>query len=290
MREVSREERQGAKVREGFIPTSCGRCDRWCAGVTRWASLVALGGSLSCTTDNRLAAASVAGKDGAADAIDAESADRKLAAPTELPLAFSSRTVDLKLGFGETSSAEIRLIGKLAAAARLSVETIDPPGPEVMVLPADGTRPQGLRVTVVGTRVGQRAGQVTLGTGLDDPSKITILYSWKVVGSLTVDPTNPFIDLRAPPPAGVAVHVTSSRQDFRLDKAQIVEGPFQATTVRDEAPGRYTVNVTVSDQGSSDSPRGSLGTLRLLSNDPAEPRKDIQVFALGPLGRGTPGR
>jgi hypothetical protein len=206
---------------------------------------------------------------------------------TDLPLAFISRTVDLKLAFGEKGSEEIRLMGKLASAARLTVETIDPPGPDVTILPADGAQPQGVRVTMVGTQVGQRAGQVSLATGLNEPKELTILYSWKVVGDLTVDPTNPFIDLRAPPPVGVAIHVTSSRKDFRLDQAQMVDGPFQASFVRDQAAGGYTVHVTVADSGSSDGSRGSVGTLRLISNDPAEPRKDIQVLALGPLQRGV---
>jgi hypothetical protein len=252
---------------------------------------MALGEPLACTPSSRSGGAFAdAGTEGVALPTDAASAARPAELPVELPLALSSRTVDLRLGFGETRSQEVRLIGRLAAAAKLSVETIDPPGPDVTVLPAEEARPQGVRVTISGTRVGQRAGQVTLATGLDDPKKLTLLYSWKVAGYLTVDPTNPFLDLRSPPPAKVAVHVSSSRPDFRLDQAQMVEGPFQAILVRDEAPRTYTVEVTMSDKGSDEPSRGSLGTLRLLSNDPAEPRKDIPVFALGPLNRPEGGR
>src|SRR5450432_3240604 len=101
----------------------------------------------------------------------------------------------LELKVWRSRSAEVRLVGHVAATAELSVESIDPSGPDVTVLAAEETRPQGVRVTMVGTRVGQRAGQVTLSTGLDDPKKLTLLYSWEVAGYLTVDPTNPFVDL-----------------------------------------------------------------------------------------------
>jgi hypothetical protein len=230
------------------------------------------------------------GEGGAASVVFAAEADARVHGfdpAIDLPLTWNSRTVELTLAFGETRSDEIRLVGRLAAAARLSVKSVDPPGPVVTVLPAEGTRPQGVRITMVGTAVGQTAGQVTLSTGLDDPKEITCLYSGKVVGHLTVDPTNPFIDLRAPPPAGVAIHVTSDRKDFRLDRAQIVDGPFEASVGRDAATGGYAVQVTLAPSGSNDSSRGAVGTLRLFSNDPAEPRKDVKVFALGPLNRGA---
>ena len=266
-----------------------------CGALT--ASLFALGGTDGCKPEIRPAPSDVAGAtasvDGAIEggleraavAHEGGSAAATVSAATDLPLTVTSRTIDLKLAFGETRSGEVRLMGKLAAAARLSVKTVDPPGPSVTILSAEGPLPQGVRVTVAGSEVGRRAGQVSLATGLADPKELTVLYSWQVLGNLNVDPTNPFIDLRAPPPVGVDVRVASRLKDFRLDQAQIVSGPFQATVARDDAAGGYVVHVSAVDSGSNDDSRGTLGTIRLLSNDPAEPQKDVQVFALGPLRR-----
>jgi len=277
-----------SRGRSAALGTACGALS---------ASLFALGTILGCKPETRPAPSDVdggtanaggaveGGLERAAVAREGGSAAPTVSAATDLPLTVTSRTIDLKLAFGETRSEEVRLMGKLAAAARLSVKAIDPPGPRVTILPAEGTRPQGVRVTVTGSEVGRRAGQVSLATGLADPKELTVLYSWQVLGNLNVNPTNPFIDLRAPPPVGVDVRVTSRLKDFRLDQAQIVSGPFQATVARDDADGGYVVHVSAVDPGSYDDSRGTLGTIRLLSNDPAEPRKDVQVFALGPLRR-----
>jgi len=200
-------------------------------------------------------------------------------------LGFTSRTVELKPVFGEKASDEVRLIGRLATTAHLKVESIQPPGPEVVVLPAEAEKPQGVRVTLSGTRVGTVAGQVSIATGVENPKTLTLLYSSHVVGNLTVDPTNPFIDLRAPGPIGVVVHVTSRRGDFGLTDARIVEGPFEASFARDVAGEGYAVTIHVRLDQIPEEQRGLVGKLRLVSNDPAEPQKDVPIFALGTVNR-----
>jgi hypothetical protein len=129
---------------------------------------------------------------------------------------------------------------------------------------------------------------VQVATGLEQPRTLTLLYSSQVLGNMSVDPTNPFIDLRAPGPVGVKVRVTSRRPDFRLDAARMVEGPFEASFVRDETGRAYVVNVGLRHDRLPDDQRGLLGTLRLVSNDPAEPEKDVPLFALGDANRSTP--
>jgi hypothetical protein len=203
-------------------------------------------------------------------------------------LALSSRTVDLNAAFGETASQDVRLVGQLASAARLRVESVEPAGPEVEVLPARTDQPEGLRLTMTGARVARVAGEVRVATGLEEPKTLTLLYSTRVLGNLTVEPTNPFIDLRAPGPVGVEVRVTSRRFDFRLDDARVVKGPFAATLAHDEAGHVYVVKVGMSPDRAPDDQRGLVGTLRLFSNDPAEPQKDVPLFALGDANRRIP--
>ncbi|MDP9150650.1 MAG: hypothetical protein M3O36_12020, partial [Myxococcota bacterium] len=203
-------------------------------------------------------------------------------------LAFASRTVDCELAFGETGSQEVGVTGRLATKARLHVEESEPAGPEVVVRKArDGEAP-GLRFTFVGATVGHGAGQTRVATGLDKPASLTVLWSWRVRGNLVVEPANPFVDRGGLAPAGVVVRVSSRRDDFRLHEAVVVEGPFEAALSRSEpaaladgVPPAYAVVVRLRESLVPAGARGLTGTLRLSSNDPAEPRKDVPLFALG---------
>lgn len=188
------------------------------------------------------------------------------------------------MAFGETDSRDVRVIGRMAMAARLRVVDADASAPEVVVTAGDANTPQGLRLTSTGTRVGHAAGQLRVATGLDTPAELTLLYSWQVRGNLTVAPTNPVIDLRAPPPVGVSVRIASSRADFRIDGVEIVDGPFRASFRRgDPIANAFDVDVSPVASKTTGDRRGFAGTLRVLSNDPAEPRKDVPLFALGVL-------
>ncbi len=204
----------------------------------------------------------------------------RVQAHVEPLLSLTSRTIDLKMAYGEGAAGEVRLTGRMAASARLTVRSVEPAGPSVTIVPQEGVKPEGVRVACDGGRVGQASGQIALDTGLSKPATLTLLYSWQVAGNLTVSPTNPFIDSHAAAPGGADVRVSSRRSDFRLDRALVVDGPFVAAFHRDEAASAYVVHVEVSPHAQGDA-RGSVGTLRLLSNDPAEPRRDVPLFALG---------
>jgi Protein of unknown function (DUF1573) len=208
-------------------------------------------------------------------------------ARVEPRLAFTTRTVDLTMPFGENGSQDVWLTGHRAIAARLEVLSIDPPGPEVTVLPPAQGKPEGLRLAMAGGRVGRVAGQVVVATGLEKPKELTLLYSWQVLGNVTVDPTNPYIDLRGPGGGSARIKVASSRHDFRLDDARVIDGPFEATFVADEASHGYSVDVRVVASRVPPGQRGLSGKLRLISNDPAESQKEVPLFALGtPLPAG----
>ena len=201
----------------------------------------------------------------------------------ESPLYTSSRTIELKMRFGETDSQEVQVRGTRAEAARLAVASIEPPGPDVAIV-SSATAPARVRVSMTGATVGHGAGQVRLTTGLSEPRELIVLYSWLVLEDLTVSPTNPYVDLRSPAPQGVRVRVSSSRDDFRLEGVEIVDGPFRASFAREDGrSASYSVDVLPEGARMVAGQRGALGTLRLVSNDPAEPRKDVPLFAFGEL-------
>ena len=198
-------------------------------------------------------------------------------------LAFEASVVELDGRFGAVSSLDIRLTGALARDARPAI--VGGEGAEVLVgvLPPDGSRPPGVRLTLSGRHAGRGVGHAIVSTGLGDPRELVLYYRWSVPGNLTVSPSNPYLDLRAPGPHVVEIAVGSSRPDFRLQRAEVVAGPFAASIASAGAAGRYQVRVRAVERGVSSGDRGFLGKLILISNDPVEPRKEIPLLAMGPL-------
>lgn len=202
-------------------------------------------------------------------------------ADVEPRLAFAAPDVRFELAFGEQASKEVRLTGARARQAELRFGPQEVGAPEVDLLPATETLPAGVRVSTKGAPVGRRVGQLRFRTGLDEPNELSLVYSLTIEGNVSVEPTNPYFNLREPPPRERAVTVKSKRKDFVLHAADIVEGPFRAELTHDEANQRYVVQVRFVDESLPLNERGAVGKLLLVSNDPAEPRKEVPLFALG---------
>jgi hypothetical protein len=203
---------------------------------------------------------------------------------TAPPLAFEGAPVAIEGRFGQPTFKEVRLVGPVAGQVRPTVVRVE--GTEVTATPLVAARgqPAGVRLTLSGNQVGQGVGNVVISTGLPAPKELVLYYGWKVPGNLTATPSNPYLDLRQPGRHVVELKVASTRPEFHLLRVQVAAGPFAArlappssgTTTR-------TVEVRVIESGLTDQ-RGYLGKLILWSNDPAEPRKEIPLFALGAVG------
>jgi len=205
---------------------------------------------------------------------------------SEPGIRFEQPTLDLKMPFGGRDAREVGVRGRLVPAAHLAVVAVDPPAVEATLVFTEEGRGPRLRLSTTGARVGSVVGQVVVSTGLPEPRQLTLLYSVKVDGNIAVDPTNPIVDLRAPGRAGVTIHVSSRRTDFRLLGARVIDGPFEASVVHaDGSPDGSVVVRSAEGQALGES-RGYLGKVRILTNDPAEPEKDIPLLAFGP-GRGA---
>jgi hypothetical protein len=208
----------------------------------------------------------------------------RLQATIQPRLAFETNMVEIEVGPGERRAREIRLVGSLATRARIAVRSIDAGGPAVAILGAQGDRPAGLALTLVGDKVGVRVGRVLVSTGLDEPEELGLPYRMKVAGNLRVSPTNPTFNLRDPERRVQTLTVQSTRADFRLFSADVVDGPFAAVVERPAgAGGGFAVRVSVVAARVAASERGVTGKLMLLSNDPAEPRKEIPLFGMGAI-------
>jgi hypothetical protein len=208
-----------------------------------------------------------------------------VAARIEPLLALTSILVELTTAFGGKRTEDVRLQGRLASEAKLELQQVEGTGPKVMVLSGNGGEAQRLRLTLAGKQVGTGVGRIFLSTGLENPSQLVLSYSWRVTGNLEVDPSNPYLNLRELGPKEVVLRVKSSRADFRLDAVRVAQGPFEARFQPDQAAGGYTVSVRAIEGRISDDERGVPGKILLVSNDPAEPHKQVDVFAFGRVNR-----
>jgi hypothetical protein len=194
-------------------------------------------------------------------------------------LAFDRDVVALSMPFGEERSAEVRLDGKRAKEARLRALEAPPPVLEVSVLPGEGGKSEGVLIRARGDAVGTHAGSLRYATGLEKPREVSLPYSVKVTGTLTVTPTNPVLDLGALGPRQAVVKVTSTQTGFVVTRAEVLEGPFAASVRR--AGDGYEIEVTVIETKLSATARGVNGRLRIHSNDRTERAKEIPLFMLG---------
>ncbi|HEY4158018.1 MAG TPA: DUF1573 domain-containing protein [Polyangiaceae bacterium] len=196
-------------------------------------------------------------------------------------LTFDTPLVSLQMPFGEERTVDVHAQGALADRAKLTLESAGDAGFNVTPLPAANGAPARLRLRVKGRKVGVHVGNIVLTTNLARPRRLSLLYSCEVVGSLAVTPSTPYFDLRVPGAAVREVAVSSSQPGFALHAVRIAEGPFSASFARGAAPGEYTVTVAVELDKIQGDARGSLGRLLILSNDRAEPEKELPLFAFG---------
>jgi hypothetical protein len=127
-----------------------------------------------------------------------------------------------------------------------------------------------------------------LSTNLPRPLQLSLPYSCQVTGSLTVTPSTPYFDLKVPGAAVRELAVKSSQPGFALRAVRVAQGPFSASFARAATPGGYTITVAVELDRVPSEARGSLGRLLILSNDRAEPEKELPLFALDAPTRAAP--
>jgi hypothetical protein len=202
-----------------------------------------------------------------------------LAAEVEPRLAFDRALLEMNVPFGRTREAGARLRGKLARSARLTLASAAPSGMDVEVLPSVGGETEGAMLRLKSAVVGVHAGTLRFDTGLTDPAAIELPYSVRVTGTLAVSPTNPVLDLAAASGPRTLVTVTSTQPGFRVERAEVVEGPFSARVQK--ARDGYVVEVSVVVAKFPAGSHGANGRLRILSNDRTEPNKELPLFALG---------
>ncbi|HWA70876.1 MAG TPA: DUF1573 domain-containing protein [Polyangiaceae bacterium] len=209
----------------------------------------------------------------------------ELRAEVQPLLAFEPSEALLEPMLGETQVRELLLVGKLAPSARLTLIESDDPTPRIELLAPTERDSARLRVTLKAARVETRVARVRISTGLSEPKELVVLVTWRVGSSLEIDPSNPYFNLREPPPHELTLRVKSRRGTLLVQAVQITEGPFEASLEPETAAGIASIRVRVLDHKVPPGVRGALGKLLIVSNDPAEPRKVVPLFALGVMAK-----
>jgi len=124
--------------------------------------------------------------------------------------------------------------------------------------------------------------------GLNRPKEVAIAYECKVGGTLEVNPTNPFFNLKVSGTKAVTIDVRSSQPNFEVMSVYVVEGPFAASFEHAAEGPSFLVKVTVLDDHIDDETPGVTGKLIIVSNDRTEPQKELPLFGLGAVNRATP--
>jgi hypothetical protein len=200
-------------------------------------------------------------------------------------LAFEPSEALLEPALGETQSRELLLVGTLAPSARLKLIDSEDPTPRVELLAPTERDAARLRVTLKAERVETRVARVRIATGLSEPSELSVLVTWRVASSLSIEPSNPYFNLREAPPHELTLRVKSRRGTLLVQAVQVTEGPFEASLQPETAAGIAAIRVRVLDHKVPPGVRGTLGKLLIISNDPSEPRKLVPLFALGVMAK-----
>jgi hypothetical protein len=206
-----------------------------------------------------------------------------LRAEVEPLVAFDPPLTGADVSFGEAGLFAARLTGRRAAGVRLTPGSPLPKGFSANVIPGGDGAPARVDVRVAGLAVGRHAGTLSFATGLDAPATVGLGYLVDVRGTLTLDPTNPTLDLAGPGERSVTIEVRSSRPGFVVRGADVLDGPFAASVERRQEG--YAVHVRAVEGGIPEGARGATGRVRIRSNDASEPEKVVSVLGYGTSGR-----
>jgi hypothetical protein len=196
-------------------------------------------------------------------------------------IGFDTAFVDLRPDFGQTASADVRLVGKRAAQAAPKVTSIGGDMVTVAALAAQVGRAQGLRLSCRGDRVGMHAGRVVVDTGVAEQPTLALSWGCRVPATLQVVPSNPYFNLRVSGDLAATLVVSSSQTGFRVKSARVIEGPFSATLEQARPDGSTSIIIRVKKDEIADDARAATGKLLIQSNDEREPRKEVPLFGFG---------
>lgn len=217
-----------------------------------------------------------------------------LTANVERLLALESGYVRVATEYGVPHAEKVWLTGKLLNAATPKVLKLesqrradtpvdagkDPIMNALSVRPIEeqtgGTVKKGLELALKGDKVTSGSGKVILATGLPKPENLELNLTWAVTSTLQVEPDSLRFDA-GPQGQERVLQVRSKKPKFRLLRVRVLDGPFLAAIEKPESNAVFKVRVTWKGSTSGKHVEAGVGKLQLISNDPAEPKKLVEL-------------
>lgn len=198
---------------------------------------------------------------------------------------FETAFVDLQPEYGQTVHKDVGVIGAKATTAKLKVKDTGPSVVTVTTVTVPTGQAPRYRLTCKADRVGMHAGSLIVTTGLPAQPELSLSWGCKVPGTLEVNPTNPYFNLRVSGDRAASLEVKSRQSGFKVHSVTITEGPFTATVEPGDSEGSYRVVLKVVNARIPDEARSASGTLLIVSNDVREPRKEVPLFGFGHVNK-----
>ena len=201
-------------------------------------------------------------------------------------LAFEPRFARLVGKKGEKTSLDVWLTGTLAPTAKPKLD--DTKGNDAVSATiieestGDGKR-QGVRLVSKNAKVGRGRGVIQISTSVEPKPVLQLRYSYETTGNISA-PQQVYLDPSRENLRERVFPVKSPEKNFVLRNARVAEGPF--TAVVSKTDDGYEVKVTAQPPPNQ---KGIVrGKLVLVSNDPLEPSKEVQLTLGQPRRRIEP--
>jgi hypothetical protein len=187
-------------------------------------------------------------------------------------ISFEPRFVQLRAEQGKTATADAWLVG--TKASQISALELGPSDDaqvtaEVIEEVVEGGTRRGVRLHLAAGDVGRGHGRILVKSGLAEAPELRLQFNWQRTGNLQVTPRVAILPRGGGPRV---VTITSSRDDLKVTAVRVQDGPFDAR-LEEDPPGTFKVHV----EPKKDAEGAARGVVVVETNDPLEPRKEIQI-------------
>jgi len=192
---------------------------------------------------------------------------------------------------GEAKTEKVRVLAKEPEKLKfgpvktdvegLTTKLVSEPGP-------DGKPGWTLDVNYKPTKIGDFSGTVSVETTAPTPKTLTLNVRAKVEGDIRLEPTRLTVVKGDETGAVGVVQVRSDRERFKIKEAKDPQGFVTAKIKTDAAGQRYTLEVTLTDEGKKHEPTVNT-TVTIVTDSKDQPELKLPVYFRRPSAK-SPGQ
>lgn len=222
---------------------------------------------------------------------DNPSTSLEIRAMIEKLLGFEPSLIRLQTDYGKPKSAETWLTGKLAPEAKPTLGELPDKDTHLkveLINKQEGDQTvHGLRFTLDAKKIGRNHGSVSIKTGVEKAPEVNVRFNVVTDGNLTIRPAALVFDSNPGSATTRSVRIASKLDNFKVTKATVVKGPYEATLVPpSEKDTHYEIKVTKKQPPEGKAPTAQdakkpediqKGLIQVITNDPVERKVEIEI-------------